>query len=129
MSKCQVCGIELLADEITYQGRTLFLCPLHQILWAVGRLPGIEGAPTPHEPFTCEVTGETGEHVSRFIERRERLGDKDEVWHLRHDILLRLIRKSLTPEEWRALVKTHGQDSFQLHEDFYDDEGNALQPH
>jgi hypothetical protein len=36
--------------------------------------------------------------------------------------------RNLSPEEWKKLTRTHDENEFLLHEDFYDEDGNALQP-
>lgn len=41
---------------------------------------------------------------------------------------VRMISNALTPEEFKKLRAQVDVVTFQLHEDFYDDEGNALQP-
>lgn len=41
----------------------------------------------------------------------------------------RLIFLNLRPDEWHALVKKYDEYQFMLHEDFYDEEGNAMQPY
>ena len=43
--------------------------------------------------------------------------------------LIRLVNKNLTPEQFKHLLsKGHKDNERLLHEDFYDDDGNALQP-
>lgn len=50
-----------------------------------------------------------------------------EVYTLEAERMRRLIKHALSPEEVLALCMKYGADSFMLHDDFYDDEGNALQ--
>lgn len=52
-----------------------------------------------------------------------------EEYFLEKEILLRLINRNLTPNEYFALVKKYGQYKYMLHDDFYYYEtGEALQP-
>ena len=57
----------------------------------------------------------------------------NESYILERSTLRRLILHNLKSYEWKALndkyVKPHNSFKFMLHEDFYDTEGNALQPH
>ena len=56
----------------------------------------------------------------------------DESYVLDRTTLRRLILHNLKPFEWKALygkyVKNTSKFHFMLHDDFYDDKGNALQP-
>lgn len=57
----------------------------------------------------------------------------NESYILERATLRRLILHNLKPYEWKALndkyVKPQNSFKFMLHDDFYDTEGNALQPH
>ena len=57
---------------------------------------------------------------------------QNESYSLERATLRRLILHSLKPWEWKILhdkyVKPFNKFQFMLHDDFYDDEGNALQP-
>jgi hypothetical protein len=63
-----------------------------------------------------------GKHESQVI-----LQD-DVAYRICHNCLLSLVARALAPEEYLNLVEIHGNKAFLLHEDFYDDEGHALQP-
>lgn len=53
----------------------------------------------------------------------------DEEYHLKKPVLMRLIRKNLSPMEYFKLVEKYGNDKYMLHDDFYDDAtGMAIQP-
>jgi hypothetical protein len=65
-----------------------------------------------------DVTGEPG--AVAFMAYKE-------VYTLEAERMRRLIKHTLAPDEVLALRKKYGADSFMLHDDFYDDEGNALQ--
>ena len=67
----------------------------------------------------CEITGKP---ACIYI-------SGDEKYVLNSDIMHRLIRCNLEPEEYLTLIKTRqGKFSFMIHEDFYDEDGYALQP-
>lgn len=42
--------------------------------------------------------------------------------------MIRLINHHLKPEEWKILAEKYGSDKYELHDDFYDERGIALQP-
>ena len=42
--------------------------------------------------------------------------------------LLSLVELRLTVKEARRLIKKHGDETFYLHDDYYDEKGHALQP-
>jgi hypothetical protein len=65
-----------------------------------------------------DVTGEPGAVV--FMAYKE-------VYVLEAERMRRLIKHELFPEEALALRKKYGESCFMIHDDFYDDEGNALQ--
>lgn len=65
-----------------------------------------------------DVTGEPG--AVAFMAYKE-------VYTLEAERMRRLIKHTLAPDEVLALRNKYGADSFMLHDDFYDDEGNALQ--
>lgn len=52
----------------------------------------------------------------------------DECYFLEKETMLRLIARNLRPEEYFALVKLHGEECFLLHDDFYTEDGIAMQP-
>lgn len=52
----------------------------------------------------------------------------NERYTLEKETMIRLICKNLTPEEWFALKEKYGADKFELHDDFYDEDGYAIQP-
>lgn len=70
-----------------------------------------------------DITGEYGAIL--YVTHKEE-------YCLKRDTMIRLICHNLKPEEWKALTKKYveptGTFKFMLHEDFYDDEGNTLQP-
>ncbi len=53
--------------------------------------------------------------------------DHDVVFVLCPNHLFKLVTHDLSPEEAKKLIKKHGNKTFYLHNDFYDDQGNALQ--
>ena len=64
----------------------------------------------------------------RPIEIDEPTDVVDEPFHLCLECNRRLQARALRPVEWFNLAKRHGWQEFLLHDDFYDEEGTALQP-
>ena len=52
----------------------------------------------------------------------------DEHYVLERETMIRLICHNLDPDEWMALADKYGEDKFELHSDFYDEDGYAIQP-
>ena len=69
--------------------------------------------------LTDDITGKPGavEYVSG-----------DERYALERHTMKRLLAHNLTKEEWLALSRKYGADQYMLHEDFYAEDGTALQP-
>ena len=54
----------------------------------------------------------------------------NEAYHLCANCVFDLINLNLKPEQFKALLRNgHSNTEFYLHSDFYDEDGNALQPH
>lgn len=66
------------------------------------------------------------ERRQSLIEVRE--DDPDEPYLVCQECHARLMSRSLRPLEWFNLAKRHGWAKFLLHDDFYDDSGEATQP-
>jgi hypothetical protein len=64
----------------------------------------------------------------RPVETDQPAGDSDEPLRLCLECNRRLQARALRPVEWYNLAKRHGWQEFLLHDDFYDEEGTALQP-
>lgn len=81
--------------------------------------------------FSCCICGESLEgitiHDFRFDENRTRI---DWQFCPNHSILvgLRTIQHALRPDEWAFFMSRAGMTTFMLHDDFYDEDGRALQP-
>jgi hypothetical protein len=58
----------------------------------------------------------------------ERDDDPNEPYLVCRECHQRLMSRSLRPLEWFNLAKRHGWAKFMLHDDFYDDNGEATQP-
>lgn len=53
----------------------------------------------------------------------------DAVYYLCSNCLFEIITHNLSPEGFKSLLKAgHTAEEFLLHSDFFDEEGNALQP-
>lgn len=51
-----------------------------------------------------------------------------ESYTLERRTMMRLLAHSLQPKEYKALAKKYGADKYMIHDDFYDEDGNAIQP-
>ena len=79
----------------------------------------------------CVECGERVEgctvHDFKFDEQRTRI-----EWHFCPNcsvgLAVRLLRHALRPDEVKLLWERAGMETFMTHDDFYDEEGNALQP-
>lgn len=58
----------------------------------------------------------------------ERDDDPNEPYLVCQECHRRLMSRALRPSEWFNLAKKHGWAKFLLHDDFYDDNGDATQP-
>jgi len=54
--------------------------------------------------------------------------DGDTTYKLCPNHLLSLVELRLSVKEAKKLIQKHGNQTFYLHEDFYDEQGHALQP-
>lgn len=73
--------------------------------------------------YTSEISGRHG--ALKIVDAAD--SDAPETFYLLPDEAERLFRHELTPEDFAVLSIKHS-DSFLLHDDFYDEDGNALQP-
>src|SRR6266542_2891563 len=64
----------------------------------------------------------------RIADRVEASDDPERPYHVCSTCLRRLQTRALRPLEWYNLAKRHGWHEFLLHDDFYDEQGRALQP-
>ncbi|MGX9698116.1 hypothetical protein ACWYXK_14110 [Janthinobacterium lividum] len=72
--------------------------------------------------FLCQAC----ERRPSLIEERD--DDPNEPYLVCQECHGRLISRGLRPSEWFNLAKRHGWAKFLLHDDFYDDNGEATQP-
>ncbi|MES2151883.1 MAG: hypothetical protein V4508_19055 [Pseudomonadota bacterium] len=76
----------------------------------------------PYMTLFCQAC----ERRPSLIEARE--DDPNEPYLVCHECHARLMSRSLRPLEWFNLAKRHGWAKYLLHDDFYDDSGEATQP-
>lgn len=67
----------------------------------------------------CDITGKRG--AVEFISEHE-------YYCLNSKAMLRLISHNLKPREYKILAKKYGEYQYMLHDDFYSENGFALQP-
>ena len=83
----------------------------------------LEGLPNFTEPCTTsELSGLPG-----YVYRTANYDGETLTLRLTREELYRLISLSLTPEEFRKIADAHGI-FHEIHDDFYDSDGTALQP-
>lgn len=73
-------------------------------------------------PKECDACG-----FSKFPDLLYSLKERRYNYLLCPNCLLPFVAHGLPPDSWNRLIKKF-PDSFDLHSDFYDGEGNALQP-
>ena len=71
------------------------------------------------EQLICDITNKKGAIIFESY---------DEHYILEKDIMLRLIAHNLKPEEYFVLCKKYSENNYMLHDDFYTEEGIAIQP-
>ena len=117
---CMICGKSTIVDVMIIDGNTSrIFCPnCLGMLTYTNRIKFIE-----HPDIRDDIEDTYGAVI--YV-------DCDESYKLKADTLKRLILHNLKPNEWKALHKKYIEEptkfKFMLHEDFYDEEGNALQP-
>jgi len=86
--------------------------------------------------MTCLLSISTNVKISDFCEACkinkinvvEPSDDPDQPYKLCNQCHKRLLKYSLRPVEWYNLAVIHSPNKFLLHDDFYDDDGEACQP-
>ena len=81
----------------------------------------LQGGPiAPEGIFTSEISG---------AKKAVRIADDTNEYYLTPDEAFRFVNYGLLPNEFKALIKAgHSADEFDLHDDFYSDNGLAFQP-
>ena len=112
-------------------GKTkIVLCPNHALMYVIdianGETPEISPLPSElsYHPYLCDACGEVHDTVLYLT------SNYDEVTlsiHICRTHLHRLVARSLEPAAFKELFAKHGI-FHEIHDDFYDDEGNAMQP-
>lgn len=74
---------------------------------------------TDNPNLICDITRKPGAVIFESL---------NEHYTLQSDIMMRLLTYNLTPNEWKTLIKKYNQNNYMLHDDFYDEDGNAIQP-
>ena len=116
MSKCINCGYSLDVINVTLETKdgNYTYCPNCLIIMAQNGFPfeliGNE---------ICDITGEID--AVKYV-------SEGETYCLSKESLLRLINRNLTPNEYLMLTEKYSDKNFMLHDDFYDEDGIALQP-
>lgn len=104
-------------EELTFNGKRVCLCPN---CMAMAYLDGyLETFLEDDESLICDVTGKPGA-IHFFSE--------GETYNLEKEIMLRLIARNLHSDEYKKLVEKYGPHKFLLHDDFYTENGEAIQP-
>lgn len=117
MKNCEKCGYSNTVINITIKDaiKELTLCPnCLAIAFMNNRLHFVDN-PT----LVCDVTSEKG--AVEFI-------SDNEYYCLNSESMMRLISHNLTPHEYFVLVHKYNPYKFMLHDDFYDEDGFAIQP-
>lgn len=115
--KCDTCGYphEEIVITLIDGVKKLHFCPNCLAL----HFQNNEIAFINHQHLLDDITGQPG--AVEFKSGNER-------YVLERRSMMRLISHNLQPVEWKSLVALYGEDKYMLHSDFYDEDGNALQP-
>jgi hypothetical protein len=98
----------------------MVLCPNHQIMYVLGKVKHEDMELMPSsitERSKCELCDELA----------IRFEDSETTYELCSHHMAKLIRHNLNREEFSKLYLKHG-NTFLLHDDFYEDDGEAIQP-
>lgn len=115
---CDVCKksygpIEVVITDAN--GRKTY-CPNCLLLGALnGEIAAMENS----DSFICDVSGKPGAILYDSLNER---------YVLEKSILERLVFRNLKKKEYRKLAEKYGPSCYMLHEDFYAEDGTALQP-
>lgn len=118
MEKCSVCGRKqnFINIKITdNNGPHVFCHCCLAIREQNSDIPTFEN----NMDFVDDITGTNG---------AVKYESGDESYSLDRETLRRLVFRHLTPNEWKILSNKYSPHNHALHEDFYDDNGIALQP-
>ncbi len=119
--RCQFCGYSShpeILHVIIGKNKILHMCPTCTVL----HFDEIESLEE-DERFIDDITGYPGAILLTDPQ-------SEESYCLNKDAALRMINRSLTQKEWKILnekYKSRGFN-FEIHDDFYDDNGGAIQP-
>lgn len=121
--KCSViqcnCEVEYVLGKFDDGVNSMLLCPNHQIMYFLGivKLTEMELYPSKISDLSCAICGE----------QAIRFEDTDATYDLCGSHMIKLVRKSLSKQEFSVLYLKHGK-TYLMHDDFYDYDGEALQP-
>ena len=117
---CDFCGNSLGFDYLDHiisgKSETIKICPNCVVSGVYYNTINF-----PEGNFISEISG-----AKNAIEIKEQISD--ETYYLSPNEAKRLFCHMLMPEEYNILLTNHDNREYMLHDDFYDEEGNALQP-
>lgn len=121
-TKCIDCGYDSVINyKITVKSGEYIYCPCCLEIHAIKGFPfKLQG----NKYVKCEITEENYAVKLDDFNKSEN-GDH---FCLSADIFKRLISHNLKPKEHKKLVELHSWITYLLHDDFYDEKHNALQP-
>jgi hypothetical protein len=99
---------------------SMILCPNHQIMYVLGMVKHTDMELSPSNLTLKKSCTLCAEQAIIFE-------DHDATYELCSTHMEKLIRRSLAPKEFSVLYLKHG-NTFLLHDDFYEDDGEAVQP-
>lgn len=116
---CNTCGLTIpqLLNNLSFNGNTLTYCP-NCMCRAVA--DGSLAAQLQNDPnLIDDITGTSG--AIKF-------SNDGETYCLNKDSMLRLLSYNLNPNEYIVLAQMYGDHNYMIHDDFYTDDGIAIQP-
>jgi hypothetical protein len=115
--KCSNCGFRLAYGLVKFEDKNGIqsLCLNCCIIKEMENALILEN----NEDFICEVSNKKG---------AVKYTCGNEVYILDKEIMHRLIRRHLKPEEYLKLSSNRTELTYMIHDDFYTEDGTALQP-
>lgn len=135
---CTLCGTGMTGLTLHRKTADASLCPNCAIVWAIGYLKAPERAKLAAlgefadqkmECCLCSANGIANSAVATVHDFKFNEARTDVQWHVCEIHARTFERLNLHPNDVKALTKIAGvRETFMTHSDFYDEDGNAVQP-
>ena len=117
MKKCNICNynVEPILIELTDANSTVVYCPNCLVKAYCDDTLSL----TNSDAITDDITEKPGAITYK---------SNDEIYNLEKKTMLKLISYNLNPREYQALCEKYSPSNYMLHDDFYTNDGIAIQP-